>query len=75
MGMQYEFRLRKGIIEVPSEIYYFISYNEQCNSIFRNGKIVMGVYIGDSFAESCSYIPWNFTLSTFGKFLLNIGSL
>lgn len=62
-------------MEVSSEIYYFISYNEQCNSIFMNGETAMGVYVGNGFTETCSYIPWNFTPLTFGKSLLNTAYL
>lgn len=59
-GVLYEFRLRKGTMEVSSEIYYFINCNEQCNNIFLNGKMAMGIYVRIGFTESCSYIPWNF---------------
>lgn len=62
-------------MEVSSEIYYFINYNEQCNSIFMNGETAMGVYVGNSFTETCSYIPWNFTPPTFGKSLLSTAYL
>lgn len=62
-------------MEVASEIYYFINYNEQCNRIFMNGKTAIGVYVGNGFTETCSYIPWNFIPPTFGKSLLNTAYL
>lgn len=74
-GMLYEFRLRKGTMDVSSEIYYYINYSEQCNRIFMNEKTAMGVYVGNDFTETCSYIPWNFTTPTFRKSLLNTAYL
>lgn len=62
-------------MEVSSEIYYFINYNEQHNSIFINGKMAMGVCVENGFTESCLYIPWSFTTPTFGKSLLNTAYL
>lgn len=62
-------------MEVSSEIYYFINYNEKHNTILMNGKMTMDVYVGNGFTESCLYIPWSFTTLTFGKSSLNTAYL